>query len=227
MQTKINYTNSTINSLLNSSNMITNNSIFSLTADKNKIINNIEREMLYFQVKDYIHQFLFQLKKLSVNINTDWIYGLTIENSVSYFYDILVLCIDTSIIVINDILNVNTVYMKFNEFMKHKLINTLIIYGASVYYLEKLMNLPILIKTQFCDKVDKVKKIINEDYKYKFYTVIENVIDEIIFYYEINDMQNEYILLFLNNKYSILSLLKDCCENLELLNFNLFLIGSN
>jgi len=224
-QLEIDYIKSTIHNLIKCSTMITNSSIFS-TNNEEKIISSLEQEMLYFQVKEYAYQFLYQLKKLSVTVSTNWVDEIKIENSVSYFYDILVLCIETSLTVINDILNVNTIYTQFNENGKNKLMNVIIIYGGSVYFLEKLMNLPLLIKTYFCDKIDKVKKIINEEYKDRFHKIIENVIDEILTYYEFCDMYNENIVLLKHNKYTILYLLKDCCENFEALYFNFFLIGS-
>ena len=53
---------------------------------------------------------------------------------------------------------------------------------------------------------------------------LNTLINEVITHYEYADYYNINIQQLANDKYTLLSLLNDCCENIESLNFNSFLL---
>lgn len=185
------------------------------------VLTEVEKEILCFQVKEYARDYVSNLNNLSINMDYDWINNITDDNSFLYFYDLLLNGIELAIACMNDILDINNIGNSYNKTL---LMNAIIIYGSSVYYLSKLMKLQLVIKTQNNEIINLINEKINIDHKVTFYNAFNTLIGEVITHYEHADYYNINVQQLANDKYTLLSLLNDCCENLEALNFNSFLL---
>jgi len=187
---------------------------------ESRVLTFLEKEMLYFQIKDCAIQFVCILRNLSINLNYNWIEEITVNNCVNYFYKLLVDSIDMSVTVINDILLIDNIRYSYNKTL---LTNAIIIYGGAVYFLTRLMNLSILKKTQSEERMNTICKKLEVEHKVNFYTAFNQLIDDILTYFEHNESYNINLKQLCDDRIALLSLLVDCCENIDSLNFNSFL----
>ena len=158
---------------------------------------------------------------MSIYITHDWINDITIDDSYDYLYELLILCTYRSITIMNEVLNHEIIQHNFD---KTKIMNAIILYGISVYYLNKLIHLPLFIKIHQPEKNNLLKNKLNSEYKSSFYEIFINQINNFIIQYEAIEYYNIYVQELSNNKMILLSLLVDCCESIEKLNFNSLLV---
>lgn len=214
-----------INKLVSVSNKILNSDIYStkpaVVEINSKVLSYQERVILYTQLKDFAIQYVTILRNLSINIFYNWIDDITIDNCVEYFYKLLLDAINMSIRVINDMLSIERLIETYN---KTVLMNAIIIYGGSVYFLSKFIKLSLVKRTQSFEKVISIYNKIEVDHKENFYFAFNRLIDDVLIYFDTTEIYNINAKLLNADRISIFSLLKDCCERIESLDFNTFLV---
>ncbi len=185
-----------------------------------RILSYEERRLLCTQIKDLAIQFVRILRDLSINIFYNWIDNITLDNCIDYVYDMLLNGINMSINSLNDMTSIENIRHSYNKTI---FMNAVIIYGACVYFLNKLIQFPLVKKTQSVEIVNTVVEKIELEYKAKFYIDFYNQIDFIINYFDMNENYNMNVYQLSYDKAALFSLLMDCCENIESLHFNDFL----
>jgi hypothetical protein len=217
-----------INNLLALSNSIIDSNIFvnqkvvqaTLVNTDSKVLTICEKELLSFQIKDFAVQFVTILRNLSININYKWIEELTPNNCVNYFYKLLIDSTDMAVTVINDMLSIDTIRYSYNKTL---LMNAVIIYGGAVYFLNKFIQIPLLKKTQSEERMNTIYNKLEVEHKVNFYNAFNRLIDDVLTYFEYNENYNINLKQLADDRIVLLSLLIDCCQDIESLNFNTFL----
>jgi hypothetical protein len=187
------------------------------------LLTDDEQINLSFQIKGYCLELEKNYKKFSINIHipkdfyknlSDINFNWTVKDYYTNFYNYLMLCISCSL----NHLNESLLYYKYYDF--DQLINSVVIYGSSIFYLDKLINNPLFIKTQSEENLKSLKHKLNNIFKnifyneFQFYTkqFLQSKVKEPLLYPK---FEREIKLLNF--------LVKDCCERINDLNFHTFL----
>lgn len=221
VEMEINKLVSVSNKILNTTNDCSYSTKPAVVEINSKVLSYQERIILHIQIKDIAIQYVTVLHDLGINIYHNWIEDITIDNCVDYFYDLLLNGINMSIARINDILSVKNIV---HHYSKTTLMNAVIIYGGSVYFLKKFMQIPLLRKTQSTEKVITICNKIEVEHKLNFYTSFNQLIDDILRYFSCCENYNINLQLLSDDRIPIYWLLIDCCEKIESLDFNTFLV---
>jgi hypothetical protein len=208
-----------INDIIAASNK-TINTMCPTVKNTKSILTFEEKEILYYQILNFAKDYVSNFNYLSIYMNYEWLKDINFENSVNYFFNVLSESIEMSVRCMNNALHIDNICKSYNKTI---LMNAITIYGSSVYFLDKLVDLPLVIKSQNDEKIKLIYEKIKIDHKVKFYIAFETLINEVISYYENEENYNINVQQLSNDKLTLLSYLIDCCENVESLNFNCFL----
>ncbi len=139
----------------------------------------------------------------------------TVVDYYTSFYNFLNICLSESVKQFE--LN----FSKFRNYNSNEIMDTIIVYGSSVFYFQKFLSNDLFIKTQTMEKINKLILKLQYQFKTNFYKCFE-------------DYTNNFISICIEEKYLIdkyqreiymyNNLLKDCCERINDLNFDTFLV---
>jgi hypothetical protein len=143
--------------------------------------------------------------------SNDW----SVKDYYTTFYNYLNLCLAASLEQIKHSFSSPTHYNS-NEIM-----DTLVIYGSSVFYIHTLIKNHLFVKTQTKDNINKLYFKLHHQFKIEFYKFFEEYTSQFL-----NENSKEYLLVPKYEReikmYSFL--VKDCCERLNELKFDEFLV---
>lgn len=190
----------------------------------NFILNDEEQIKLVYDINEYCKELSSIYKRFSIVLrlpedfykdiyadDNNW----TVVDYYTSFYNFLNICLAEAVkqIEIN--------FLKLRNYNSVEIMDTIIVYGSSVYYFQKFLSNDLFIKTQSMEKINKLIFKLQFQFKTNFYKSFE-------------DYTNSFISICINEKFLIdkyqreilmyNNLLKDCCERIHLLNFDTFLV---
>ncbi len=190
----------------------------------NFILNDEEQIKLVHDINEYCKELSSIYKRFSIVLrlpedfykdiyddDNNW----TVVDYYTSFYNFLNICLAEAVKQIE--LN----FLKLRNYNSVEIMDTIIVYGSSVYYFQKFLSNDLFIKTQSMEKINKLIFKLQFQFKTNFYKNFEDYTNSFISIciqekFLIDKYQRE--ILMYNN------LLKDCCERINVLNFDTFLV---